>query len=123
MPDVGIVLKEVCTRYGIERDALVAKCRTQRLAYARQEAMYFLRTMGYSYPAIAKFLGGFNHTTIMHGVKAYAERTGLHSPYVNHKKFTLPPLPKTGPLAEIIELSLNWQKEHGAKTHIKPASR
>ena len=77
------ILEEVALKHGISVDTILQKSRKQELAHARQEAMYTmaLRT-NLSYPAMGSFLGGMDHTTVLHGIKAHCNRNGLEHPRV-----------------------------------------
>lgn len=64
------ILIEVSRFYHINKDELLGKKRNKEVVYPRQIAMYLLRhELGFSYPLIAKELGGKDHTTIIHGCK------------------------------------------------------
>jgi chromosomal replication initiator protein len=52
---------------GVEREALIAKDRRPRIAFARQIAMYLARELtDESLPAIGAGFGGRNHSTVLH---------------------------------------------------------
>lgn len=54
--------------------------RHRAVAWPRQQAMYELRAqLGLSFPVIGRILGHRDHTTIMHGCKAYERRNGATS--------------------------------------------
>lgn len=62
------VLEVVTHYFHIHRDAILSRRRTQELVYPRQIVMFLLRfELQFSYPKIASFLGGKDHTTIIHG--------------------------------------------------------
>jgi chromosomal replication initiator protein len=70
------VQREVCDWYGIARPALVG---TQRgdyfIARARQLAMYIVRnTTSLSLGQIGIAFGGRDHSTVLHAVRAVADR-------------------------------------------------
>lgn len=65
---------EACKIAGIHPSHLREKNRKNVIAHARQHVMYLLHLRGWSYPKIGQTLGGMDHTTIMHGVKAHAAR-------------------------------------------------
>jgi chromosomal replication initiator protein len=57
----------VANAFGIERDRLVGRERTQEIALPRQVAMYLLREETHqSLPQIGQTLGGRDHTTVMY---------------------------------------------------------
>jgi len=63
------LIRTVAQFYQIKSEDIIGKKRDVEIVKPRQVAMYLLREMfGFSYPKIAKTLGGKDHTTIMHGV-------------------------------------------------------
>lgn len=61
--------------YGMERGDLLTKSRHRCLAHPRQLAMYFARELtNKSLPDIGKWFGGFDHTTVIHAIKAVKAR-------------------------------------------------
>lgn len=74
------VLELVAAHYGLDVDDLAGPSRKASVSRARQAAMLIARTVtDASLPAIAEALGGRNHTTVMHGVRAAQERAA-HDP-------------------------------------------
>jgi chromosomal replication initiator protein len=54
-------------------DELQAKIRTEKIAFARQMAMYLSRQLlGASLPKIGKEFGGRDHSTVIHACKKIA---------------------------------------------------
>jgi len=75
----GLTLEEVDTRvtshFGLKPGELQARRRTRKVAEARQVAMYIMRHhAGASFPAIGEFLGGRDHSTVVHGCQAVQKR-------------------------------------------------
>lgn len=63
------VIEIVSKYFELEIKEVIGQRRYKELVYPRQLIMYLLRhELSYSYPKIAKELGGKDHTTIMHGV-------------------------------------------------------
>jgi chromosomal replication initiator protein len=59
--------------FGVSRDALLARDRTPRIAFARQVAMYVARELtDETLPAIGRGFGGRNHTTVLHAHRRIA---------------------------------------------------
>lgn len=80
------ILQEVALKHDLTLLQLKAHRRHRRIIHARQEAMYRLYDETcMSLPRIAKFVGGFDHTTVLHGCRAHARRTGL-PPVLNDRK-------------------------------------
>lgn len=74
-PRVADVLVEVADRHEIGIAALRSRVRRREFVLARQEAMFILKTrFDLSLPAIGRYLGGRDHTTVLHGVRRHAER-------------------------------------------------
>ena len=72
------VLAEIAKRHGMTPADLMSLSRRREVSWPRQEAMYeiFVRCPHLSYPAIARLLGGMDHTTVLHGVRVHCERIG-----------------------------------------------
>lgn len=69
------VLRRVSNDTGVTVAEMQSHSRAKRISRARQKAMYEIREeCKWSYPRIAKLLGGRDHTTVIHGVKAHAAR-------------------------------------------------
>jgi len=68
-------LLAVATEHDISVSELRGPARCHRIAHPRQELMWLLyHHHSMSYPQIGRFLGGRDHTTIMHGVARHQER-------------------------------------------------
>jgi chromosomal replication initiator protein len=73
--DAAMVLAAVRERFAVSTEALLGKSRERQTAWARQVAMYLLREeTSASLFQIGDQLGGRDHTTIMHGCSAVAQR-------------------------------------------------
>jgi chromosomal replication initiator protein len=60
--------------FGLDREALIARDRTPRVAFARQVAMYLARELtDEGLPAIGRDFGGRNHATVLHAWRRVAE--------------------------------------------------
>jgi len=63
------ILKEVCKYYSVKTADIKGKRRTKNIVLPRQVAMYLMRDLtGEPLMSIGQFLGGRDHTTIMHGI-------------------------------------------------------
>lgn len=72
------VLRETAEKHGITMQMLTARRRSRHIVEARQEACYRLvMELGMSYPATARRVNYFDHTTAMYAAKKHAERHGL----------------------------------------------
>lgn len=64
-----IIIKTVCSFYGIRQSEIKNQNRKERVAFARQVIMYLLRNiLNLKYEEIAYLLKKKDHTTIIHGV-------------------------------------------------------
>jgi chromosomal replication initiator protein len=67
--------KEVASHFGLKVAELKARRRTKKVAEARQVAMYLMRQhMGASFPSIGTWLGGRDHSTVIHACQAIERR-------------------------------------------------
>jgi hypothetical protein len=75
---VANILREVAQEHGLTVAALTGQGRSRHIAWPRQEAYYraFTECPHLSYPEIARRIGGRDHTTVLHGVRAHCERNG-----------------------------------------------
>ncbi len=68
------ILKLVALQFAIRTTDIRSDKRTRRLSVPRQICMYLMRRhLLMSYPEIGKFMGGKDHTTILHGVTRIGE--------------------------------------------------
>ncbi len=68
------ILHAVAEAFGVTVEELRAKGRSRRVAVPRQVAMYLLREeAGLSLPRVGEYLGGRDHSTVMHGVRKVAD--------------------------------------------------
>lgn len=66
------IIHAACRVFGVQRHHILGTCRQSPILDARQFAMYWIaRRTSLSYPMIGRILGGRDHTTILHGAKAY----------------------------------------------------
>lgn len=64
------VQRVACEYYGVSRDLLLGRGRSQNIALCRQVAMYLVRELlGLSYPQIGQAFGGRDHTTALYAVE------------------------------------------------------
>jgi chromosomal replication initiation ATPase DnaA len=69
------IATEIARQHGFTFRQLISPRRNQKLAIARQHAMYELdRRTSLSLPQIGKLLGGRDHTTVLHGIRAHEAR-------------------------------------------------
>jgi len=67
------ILKLVALQFNVKTHDLKSTGRTRKLSIPRQISMYLMRKyLLMSYPEIGKFMGGKDHTTVLHGVSKVA---------------------------------------------------
>jgi len=70
-----LIIEVVAEHYNLSVDDMVSKKRTSNIAIPRQIAMYLCRKMtDYPLEAIGSFLGGRDHSTIIHGADKIEEK-------------------------------------------------
>lgn len=78
------ILKLCALHFGVKVIDLRSDKRIRKLTVPRQVCMYLLRKrLLMSYPEIGKFMGGKDHTTILHGVSRIAEQLRSDGEIVN----------------------------------------
>lgn len=69
------ICQDVADKHGIPAAQLRGVSRERRYAHPRQEAYWLARKTGrYSLSQIGRFFGGRDHTTVLHGIRAYEAR-------------------------------------------------
>jgi len=75
------IAREVGARYGVSVEDIEGKRRFRMLVHARQEVAWRLYSARhpsgvrrFSMPQIGAWLGGRNHTTILHAIRAHEQR-------------------------------------------------
>ena len=77
--DAANVLAEIAAKHGVPIEVIWGNSRTQVASAERHEACYELRRRlpWLSWPRIASYIGGRDHTTAIHGAAIHAARNGL----------------------------------------------
>ena len=73
------IAAEVANRHGVTVTEMLSGWRTVSLRQARFEFWWVLSQRGASLAEIGRRTGGYDHTTIMHGVRQWAARIELES--------------------------------------------
>jgi chromosomal replication initiator protein len=74
-PTMAQIASEVAERHGLTVDDLKGHSRVRCYAWPRQEAMWRIRNAtNKSLPAIARFFGGRDHTTVLYACRTYERR-------------------------------------------------
>lgn len=74
-PTVAEIERRACDLFGLSRQELHGNRRSRNVVFARQFVMYWAaRLTPLSTPQIGRLLGGRDHTTVLHGKTAYANK-------------------------------------------------
>jgi chromosomal replication initiator protein len=72
------IQRQTCEACGVTLEELLSPSRAQRVAFARQVAMYLARELtDATLPAIGRAFGNRNHTTVLHACRRVAERIAV----------------------------------------------
>lgn len=67
--------RRACKLFGVTKADIRSNRRDRRISFVRQFIMYWSsRTTRLSLPVIGRLMGGKDHTTVIHGRKAYVEK-------------------------------------------------
>lgn len=73
---INATIKVVALRHGVSLEEIMSDTTKHKIARARHEAMYILKTkFRLSYPRIGAIMRR-DHSTVIHGVRAHAARIG-----------------------------------------------
>ena len=80
------IAREVGARYGVSVEDITGESRLRPIVHARQEVAWRLYSARhpsgarrFSMPQIGAWLGGRDHTTILHAIRSYEKRTGVRA--------------------------------------------
>lgn len=68
------IIAEAGKAFGLTYTGMIGRSRERKFVIARAAATLALRDRGMSYPQIAKRIGGRDHSTIIHYVKAHSSK-------------------------------------------------
>jgi chromosomal replication initiator protein len=69
------IIERICRATGVSKYDVLSNRRNAELVFARHAVMYWAcRRTGLSLPQIGRLLGGRDHTTILHGKRAYVAK-------------------------------------------------
>lgn len=63
-----------CERWEVDLPAMMGRNKRGYLVEARQEAMWLMRSVGFSYAEIGRFMGDRHWATVIHGERRHAGR-------------------------------------------------
>lgn len=73
-PRMDAIIAPIAERHGVHVRDIKGPYRTRNVAYARFEAMHALMGVGvWSSITVGQYLGGRDHTTVLHGVRRHEE--------------------------------------------------
>ncbi len=92
-----LIISEVAKYYGITKEIINSKKRTKEIVIPRKVSMYLCRELTEnSFDEIGRFMGGKDHSTVMHGYAAVASELStnpsLKEDIENIRKKIIPPL-------------------------------
>jgi hypothetical protein len=74
-PAWKIIIQEVCAKHGLRLPEVLGGRRSKPIVIARHEAFYRLSTeTTMTLPQIGYRMGGKDHSTVIHGIRAYKAR-------------------------------------------------
>lgn len=80
-PTLAAIIRDVAERHNLEPGDLKKRSRKRWFAWARQEYMWLAYQEGrWTYAQIGMPVGGLDHTTVIHGIRAHADRHGVRRP-------------------------------------------
>ncbi len=90
-----LIISEVAKYYGITKETITSKKRTKEIVVPRKVSMYLCRELtDSSFDEIGKFIGGKDHSTVMHGYSAVSSELStnptLNDDIENIKKKIIP---------------------------------
>jgi chromosomal replication initiator protein len=72
------IIEAVALEHGLTCAQMLSRRRDRNLVYARQHAMWRChRETSASLPEIGRAFGGYDHTTVIHAIRAHSKRTGV----------------------------------------------
>lgn len=77
---IEAIARAVARYHGLRLADLTGPGKARSLAWPRQEVMFIAREAGFTWPAIARALGGRDHTTVIDGYHKVEARLASHPP-------------------------------------------
>lgn len=70
------MMRDVASKHGVTVADLTGKCRKGPIVKARQEMFWrgHTESYGWSLQSLGRLFGGFDHSTVLHGIARHAER-------------------------------------------------
>jgi len=80
---IAIIMARICKVFGVHPAEIISERRNKQVVKARHAIMYWaIRQTRFSLPQVGHRLGGKDHTTVMHGVRAHAKRRAADGRYL-----------------------------------------
>ena len=81
--DLGTIMRRICKALKVSRVDIMSARRNAPVAFARQAIYYWAcRRTTLSLPEIGRKVGGFDHTTVLHGKRAYPIKRAAQGRYL-----------------------------------------
>jgi chromosomal replication initiator protein len=75
--------RQACQIFGVTRNQLLCARRHEGTVFARQFVMYWaIRLTPMSYPLVGRLMGHRDHTTVLHGCRAYVAKRAAQGRYL-----------------------------------------
>lgn len=82
-PTIAEIERRACRAFGVTRSELHSRRRFRSIVLAKQFVMYWaVRLTPLSLPQIGRLMGGLDHTTCLHGKRAYPEKRAKMGRYL-----------------------------------------
>ncbi len=87
------ITRRVAEQHGLTLDDMFSRSRSREIVWPRQQAWAEIYATGrFSYPRIAELFGGFDHTSVMHGLKQHRARQAQLIPTIHNAVSGLQPV-------------------------------
>lgn len=88
VPPIAAIHGTVASKHGLTPREMLQKTQAWRISHPRQEAFSRAKAAGYSLTQIGEYFGGYDHTSVLHGIRAHERRTqlkrGMNKPCQQH---------------------------------------
>jgi len=74
VPPIAAIHGTVASKHGLTPKEMLQSTRAHKISHARHEAFSRAKAAGYSLTRIGEYFGGYDHTTVLHGIRAHEAR-------------------------------------------------
>ena len=110
----GEVIERCAVLCGVSPEAVLGMSRKHAVVRARQLAATVLRARGNSYPQVGRFLGGIDHSSVIHAVRVLFDVKMRDPAMVEAWMIAAPCAAKFARSAEELDLIMNLRRGNGA---------